>query len=650
MLRMAWSTFRERWQLFAGAILTVMVGVALVQASLLTLISAVAPTIPPGMSAAEEVALRDSVAGVVTLLAMLVGISVFVAFFVVGSTFSFTVAQRTRDFALLRLIGASRRQVRRLLLGEALLLGTVGTVLGILFGTLVIRFETWMLVRMEFVPSGFSADWRSWILGVSAATGIGVAAVGSLGASHRASRVRPLEALRDTGRADRVMTVSRWLIGLVSLAGATALMLATSTTNGDPLAPALPGLIVAIVALSALSPLVVPLIGGLIGRFSTAVLPRSPMRELVHANLRDGVRRSASTAAPIIMLVGLVVGFSGAVYVVAAGTEEEAIRTLDGDLVVTAAEPVGEQLTAFPGVRIVSEEVPLLVRVESAGTPSRFEVNAVAIEPITYLETHRVNGIEGNLHSLQDQTVALDQNYASDLDVDIGDSVRLRLDGIERETLLVATYPYTLSGAPVLLPIALAPADGVPRRYIVQTVGPEAAAAVAAQITSTFPGRSTDYASSTVSVSTLDDWIQDDLDNQRRVLQNFLLVILGLVTLYIIIAMINAVVIAAAARGAEFATAQLTGMSRGQVIQMALWESLTVVAVGVILGAVAAGATIVATTAAVDEIVGARVVVTPWPIVGAVALSAAVVVGAASALTTLTATRQSPISVAGARE
>ena len=62
MLRMSWSPFRDRWQVFIGAVLTVSVGVALVQSSLLILIAAATPTIPAGLSEAEATAIRDGLA------------------------------------------------------------------------------------------------------------------------------------------------------------------------------------------------------------------------------------------------------------------------------------------------------------------------------------------------------------------------------------------------------------------------------------------------------------------------------------------------------------------------------------------------------------------------------------------------------------
>ena len=649
MLRMAWSTFLDRWPVFIGAIITVAVGVALVQASLLTLISAVSSTIPPGLSEIEETAIRDGLTNAAGLLGMMVGISVLVAFFIVGSTFSFTVAQRARDFALLRLVGASPRQVGRLLLGEALLLGSLGTILGVLLGIPVIRFEVWMLTRMEFLPAGFSPDWHLWILAVSAGTGTVVAVIASLGASHRASRVRPLEALRDAGGADKAMSLSRWVIGLIALAGAGVLLVVTPTRVGDPLEVVMPGLIVLIIALSALTPLVVPLIGGLIGLVLGPLLRQSPIYELAHANLRDGVRRSASTAAPIVILVGLVVGFSGVVNVVNAGKQEETIRILDGDLIVTATKPVGEHLAALDGVRTVSEEVPLKVWVESADTEGD-TVNGIAINPIAYLQTHRLSGIIGDLTGLQGETVALDQFYASGLHVQVGGMVDVRLDGATRDMQVIATFPHTLSRPKVLLPIALAPAGDHQRRYIIQTDETETAASVAEQITNTIPGRSVGSGPSNVSVSALDDWVLREIDIQGQMNLKITIAVLGLVTVYIVIAMINAVVISAAPRRADFAIARLTGLSRGQVVWMALWESLTVVTIGVIVGALAAGGAIAGVTAAVSEIVGTRVMATPWALFGAVTVVAAVVVGLTSVLTTLAATRQPAVEVSGARE
>ncbi len=150
-------------------------------------------------------------------------------------------------------------------------------------------------------------------------------------------------------------------------------------------------------------------------------------------------------------------------------------------------------------------------------------------------------------------------------------------------------------------------------------------------------------------MSALDDWIQNDLDNQQRVAQNILISVLGLVTLYIAIAIVNAVVIASSDRRVEFATAQLAGLTRAQTISMALWESLVTLTIGVALGAIAAGATIVSATAAVSNIVGTQITAFPWPPFLATVVGAALLVGLATVSTTVAATHRPPIVAAGAR-
>jgi putative ABC transport system permease protein len=146
------------------------------------------------------------------------------------------------------------------------------------------------------------------------------------------------------------------------------------------------------------------------------------------------------------------------------------------------------------------------------------------------------------------------------------------------------------------------------------------------------------------------EWIRDDVDRQQQESLKVMLALLGMASLYTVIAMINAVVIAAADRTAEFATARLTGLTRRQVVRAALWESLAVVAVGVLLGGLAAAGTVAGVSAAVSDIVGTSVVSVPWPLFAGLAAGAALVVGVTSVLTTRAATRRPAVALAGARE
>jgi putative ABC transport system permease protein len=634
MLRMSWSTFRDRWQVFVGAIITVCLGVALVQSSLLTLVSAATAKIPPGLSSAEERALRSGYEGASALLGTTVGLAAFVAIFIVSSTFAFTVAQRRRDLALLRLTGASRRQVRTLLVGEALLLGTLGSALGALAGLPVMRLQAAMLDGFGFVPPGFAGQWRPWVLAVSAGTGIGIAVLGVLAASRRAAKVRPLEALRDIGGAARVMTASRWVFGVFFLAGSLALLVLVPALGGEAaLAMSIFVSFTLVTAFAAFAPLVVPLVSWPFG-----LLFRGRLGVLAHANLRAGVRRSASTAAPIMVLVAFVVGMAGTMSTITEASRQEVTRELRADLVLEADGPVRDQVTAVPGVGAVSEEAPVALDMDFAygdGQSTYESTDAVAVDPAAYARTHRLAPTAGDLADLRGAAVALSPSYVPEVDFRVGDTIPVRMDGGGPDRLrVVALLPDSLAGPFFLLPADLMPADG-PRRYTVQATDPQAVAPRLAGLG---------------AVSTTSQWIETYADEQQRESVDIQVALLGMAMLYTVIAMVNAVVISASDRRGEFAAARVTGLTRGQVVRAALAEALGVVAIGLLLGTLAAAGTVAGIAFAIEDMIGISAASPPWALLGAVALGATVIVAATSALTTLSATRTPAIRLVAARE
>ena len=651
MIRLSWSTFRDRWQLFVGAVVAVSLGVALVQASLLILVAAADPAIPTGLARHDELVVRDAYLGAVSLAGIIMAITTFVAVFVVGSTFAFTVAQRRRDLALLRLTGATPRQVRRLLLAEALILGLIGTAIGIGLGMIVALVEIRMFLRFGFVPEGFTAPWRPWIIAVSAGVGVGVAILGCLAASRRAGRVRALDALRQDGTAERVMTTSRWVIGIGTGLGAGGFIISTATAQGvRAMDAAVPACLLSVVALSALSPFVVPLAGTVLDRAARTLRPHSRLSELVLSNLRAGVRRTASTAAPIILLVGLVVGLAGTVQIIDAGRRAEAERTVRGELVVSSAARIGDALAAIDGVRTASEEAPLLVEMpENDIDEATFTtVEALAVDSVSYPTFHSLREGPDALARLQGGAVAFDRGYASALHAQIGDTVPVRIDGRTHHLEVVALLSETMTGPDVLLPIDLAPATGVEYRYLVQPEADAPALELAQRITNRWASSESD--SPLLNVQDRDTWIRQDIAERRQVSQNLIVAILGLATLYIVIAVINAVVIAGADRREELATARLTGLSRTDVIRASVWESLAVAAIGVALGGAAATTTLVGVTSGVSDVVGTPVVTIPWLLIGATILGTTLIVTVTTAATAAATTSRSAIAVAGAKQ
>lgn len=610
MLRLSWNTFTDRWPLFLGAILTVCLGVALVQSSLLILVSAA--------TAGGEVV------EAVTLLGLTLGISVFLAVFIVSSTFAFTVAQRQRDLALLRLVGGGRGQVRRLLLSEALLLGVLGTAFGVPLGLLVMRVQTWLLRELGFVPSAFTPRWQDWILSVSAGIGLGVAIAGVLAASRRAAKVRPLEALRETGAAARVMSGARWFFGVLFLAGALAM---TSVSAFAPpegaIALSINTALAAAVALTALSPLVVPAAGRLAG-----LVLRGPLGRLAEANLRDGVRRSASTAAPLIVLVALLVAQAGTLATIGKGAEIEQRADIRGDLVVTTTGPSDLDV---PGVVAVSPQTRVPVSVVTYGDDDTDTEQgyAAAIDPAAYAATHVRVPEQGSLADLTGPTIAVADGFQP-----VGSTVTARIGDSELDLRVVAVLPATLGGgADFLLPREIVPA-------------PVLAATPTESIVRVAPGADASALAGRGEVTTVDDWIAATSADRQDTSTGIMTVIMGLSGLYALIA----VVIAAADRRREFAVARVTGLTRAQVVRAAVLESGAVTGIGLVLGGLAATTTLIGISAAAGRIAGQSVLVVPWALITVVVLGAFAVVGATSAWTALSATRPSPVSLTGAAE
>ncbi|MEO8163198.1 MAG: FtsX-like permease family protein, partial [Ilumatobacteraceae bacterium] len=152
--------------------------------------------------------------------------------FVIYNVFSITAAQRLRENALLRAIGASRRQITRALLIESLIIGLLGSILGFFAGIGLSRGLSALLgaVGFDIPASGLSIELRTVIITII--TGVLVTVLSAILPARRAGRVPPLAALRDTAFETTGRNRSRFTIGLVIFAlGATALMAAGAGAN-----------------------------------------------------------------------------------------------------------------------------------------------------------------------------------------------------------------------------------------------------------------------------------------------------------------------------------------------------------------------------------------------------------------------------------
>ncbi|MDG9728546.1 ABC transporter permease [Streptomyces sp. DH41] len=240
---------------------------------------------------------------VLTAMALL---SAFVTVFVVASAFAFTVAQRRREFGLLRTIGATPRQVRRMVYGEALVVGAAGAAVGALLGVVLAPALTGLLIDAGFQPAGFEVRLRWWVPAGAFAVGPVVALLGAGAASRRASRVRPLEAMREAVVDSRPMTRRRWITGLAATALGAACSVGTAFSGADGMVLLTLGTAMGLT--TGLTLLLPALVGPVIGAL-TRPLARRPGATalLVRENMITAVRRTAATVAPVLATVAFAV-------------------------------------------------------------------------------------------------------------------------------------------------------------------------------------------------------------------------------------------------------------------------------------------------------------------------------------------------------
>ncbi|HSU01884.1 MAG TPA: FtsX-like permease family protein [Nocardioides sp.] len=239
---------------------------------------------------------------IIAIMALLfVAIALFVAVMVIANTFAILFAQRMRDFALLRCVGVTRRQLRRSVRLEALALGLVASAVGVGVGA-VGGLGLVLLVRRWFSDMGPATLDPTWVGGAFA-----VGVLVTLGAAwlptRAATKVLPLAALRPDAGVDVRSAAGRWRLALaaVALAGGTVLLAASVASHG--LALMVAGGALTFVGVLLLGPVVVPAMIRLVGGLAGA----GPVRRLATGNAVRNPRRTATTAASLVVGVTLTV-------------------------------------------------------------------------------------------------------------------------------------------------------------------------------------------------------------------------------------------------------------------------------------------------------------------------------------------------------
>lgn len=527
-------------------------------------------------------------------------IALFISVFVVAGAITFGVDQRARELALLRAIGASPRQVSRLVVGETMIIACVGVTLGLLLSHGIVDATVAFMRRVDWLASG-SADPNarySWIaLATAAAIGLTVALVAAVPGARRASRARPIDALRSADIPVKVMTVSRAILGIIALSGGFVLL---GVVGSAPPSPA--------IALSILTPQLLTV--GLVALGPVLISPLIriaglPVRALTRATgtvamgqLRTGTRRSTSTAGTVITLVGVFGALVAVPQTLLASESASNSAQIVAQIAVSQATgapatlvtPGGTELVMLPTTAAVVPELDPDIEPADAAEAIN-EVVAVMRTDIGDLQrVVDLSATSGVLASVEDGRALISSELALELGVRAGATIPLRFgDGTETSVTVgaVAHLP-TLIGAQIVIDEAIsgpiAAQDWVDDSGLAVVPPGQSVEQGLREIATALPE---------AAVAPTADVIAARTAEAARVNRISLALVAGVATLFSVIAIANTQAMGARERRRDVTLLRRTGATPGQVARVVTWEVLLTVAVGAAIGAalaLAAGA------------------------------------------------------------
>lgn len=580
------------------------------------------------------------------LLGTAAGITLFVSAAVVASTFSFAVAQRRREFGLLRTAGATPGQIRRTVCAEAVLVGVLASAAGVWLGAGGAPLLVGRMTEAGLAPPWFALGDASWPLHTAFWTGVFVATAGALVSCHRAGRTAPTEALREAAVDSRVMPASRWVAAvLVLIAGLGLPAVALALDPGDLLGRksyiTRPMLLVVGFALLA------PVLVRRVSRLLTWLPARLPGATgvLVRENTAAGVRRTAAVAAPVLITVALAATLTGTVATLEEARAAEARTATTADFVATpgqegrplapafverarAVEGAVVSVSRSTAVTVLEEDTALVTSEARAVDPARLA--AVSELPVT----------AGRLSDLDDGAIVVNEEW---LTTRVGDRVTVWLGDGRRASLRIAAVLATGTGDNgVYVTRRNAGGAGVDRIDVKVAEGGDRRAVAAALHSA--------GAATGTRVATKAEWLSANGPGPDDPTRTGLRMILGIALLCTATALANTLVMATSDRVRDLAVLRLAGATAPQVLRLVAAEAVVAVGVGAVLGGVVAAVNLLVVWGALVLLGVMSAVVVPWGTLGLVVAAAALLAAVSAVLPASLALRTRPVELAGARE
>ena len=534
--------------------------------------------------------IKDNLSFLTIALLAFAAISLFVGSFVIFNVFSITVAQRIREFGMLRTLGASRRQILRSVLIEGLLIGTFGALGGLLVGIALAKGLSAALdaIGASLPSTALVIESRTVI--VSLVVGIGVTLVSSLIPAFRSTRIPPIAALSETfelGGKNRVLIRSIIAIILTLLGVGLIFSVLVGGGDGGSAAGILGGgAVCVVVAISIFSPEIVKPMASIIG----APLERigGLTGQLARENSQRKPSRTAVTAAALMIGLALI----SFVTIFASGLSTSVTKVIDQNVKgeITLQGPSGfldfpagavTEAAKIPGVKAASGIRVSIIKVDGAAA------SLTGIDPATANEVFDFEWKEGspeNFSDLKPNQAVISEGFAHSNDLGVGDTfTALSKTGKTADlqvTGILAKGNLDLSGDVVVTQSMMGPVFGVTTDIngFVKVDDGQSVDAVQNRIEKAF---SKPY-------PTVDVLNQAEVkDAQQTQINSLLAMIYVLLALAIIVSLVGIVVtliLSIYERTRELGMLRAIGMSRRQVRRMIRYEAVITAVIGAVAG------------------------------------------------------------------
>jgi putative ABC transport system permease protein len=558
----------------------------------------ISKVIPPGTEAItgaefteESQSAFQKIIGIFsTFLLVFALIALFVGSFIIYNTFSIIVAQRTKELALLRALGASRGQVLRSIILEALFVGLIASIIGVGFGILLAIGLNKLMQSIGFSGPDTPIVLPPVAILVSLLVGTFITLVSALFPARRAATVPPIAAMRDVAVDRTGASRLRVAFGLILLAlGAFMLWFGLNGNSDSGLQIIGGGAFFVFIALTVIGPVIATPFASVLG-WPLQKASRITGR-LARENAMRNPRRTSTTASALMIGIGLVGFIAVTAQSVKASTVDAINQSVTGQYVVTTEsfgstalpQSMAAELDAVAGVDVAAGISATFANINNSGKI------ILAVDPDAISQVIEFDDVEGSFASLGVGEIAASEKLAEEKQLKIGDPVELVfLQGGATTLTLGSIYKteFPIQGPGWIIATDQFNTLVPPSQqtfvaiYIklddTSSAGVDAALPGLKAVADTVPG---------AKLQNLDEYKKAQTDQVNQFLQ-IVYVLLALALIIAIVGVVNTLLLSVYERTRELGLLRAVGMSRRQVRSTIRLESVIISLMGTLIGLV----------------------------------------------------------------